>query len=51
MPSPYAPAKYTASRIPMAKYVGFEQGGHTWVGHDDEVTAEIMHLLVPQANP
>jgi pimeloyl-ACP methyl ester carboxylesterase len=47
----YATAKYTASRIPMAKFVGFDQGGHTWVGHDDEVMAEIVQLLVPQANP
>jgi pimeloyl-ACP methyl ester carboxylesterase len=47
----YATAKYTASRIPMAKFVGFDQGGHVWVGHDDEVMAEIVKLLVPPANP
>ena len=47
----YATAKYTASRIPMAKFVGFDQGGHTWVGHDDEVMAEIMKLLVPPVRP
>ena len=47
----YATAKYTASRIPMAKFVGFDQGAHTWVGHDDEVMAEIVKLLVPLANP
>lgn len=47
----YATAKYTASRIPMAKFVGFDQGGHTWVGHDDEVMAEIVTLLMPRTNP
>jgi pimeloyl-ACP methyl ester carboxylesterase len=47
----YATAKYTASRIPMAKFVGFDQGGHTWVGHDNEVVAEIVKLLVPVVTP
>jgi 2-hydroxy-6-oxonona-2,4-dienedioate hydrolase len=47
----YATAQYTASRIPVAKFVGFGQGGHTWVGHDNEVMAEIVKLLVPEVNP
>ena len=42
----YASAQYTADLIPGAKFIGFEQGGHTWVGHDDEVQAEIVKLLV-----
>ena len=33
----YASAQYTASRIAGAKFVGFDQGGHVWIGHDDEV--------------
>lgn len=41
----YASAQYTASRIAGAKFVGFDQGGHVWVGHDDEVMAEILRLL------
>ena len=41
----YANAQYTASRIPGAKFIGFEEGGHTWVGHNDEVMAEIVKLL------
>ncbi|MDM0049987.1 alpha/beta fold hydrolase [Variovorax sp. J22R115] len=41
----YASAQYTATRIPGAKFVGFETGGHTWVGHDDEVMSEIAKLL------
>ena len=47
----YASAQYTASRIAGAKFIGFEQGGHTWVGHDDEVTAEIVKLLAPPVMP
>ena len=47
----YASAQYTASRITGAKFVGFDQGGHTWVGHDDEVMAEIALLLVPVGRP
>jgi 2-hydroxy-6-oxonona-2,4-dienedioate hydrolase len=47
----YASAAYTASRIADAKFVGFERGGHTWVGHDDEVMAEIVKLLVPTVRP
>ena len=42
----FASAQYTASRIPGARFVGFEQGGHTWVGHNDAVIAEILRLLV-----
>jgi 2-hydroxy-6-oxonona-2,4-dienedioate hydrolase len=42
----YASAQYTASRIAGAKFLGFDAGGHTWVGHDDEVRSEIVKLLV-----
>ena len=34
-----------------AKFIGFEQGGHIWVGHDDEVMAEVVKLLAPLAGP
>jgi len=47
----YASAKYTASRIPGAKFVGFDKGGHTWVGHDDEVRVEIVKLLNSRIKP
>ena len=47
----YASAQYTASHIAGAKFIGFEQGGHTWVGHDDAVRAAIVELLVPPAKP
>lgn len=41
----YASAQYTASRIAGAKFVGFDHGGHVWVGHDEEVMAEILKVL------
>ena len=47
----YASAQYTASRIAGAKFIGFDEGGHTWVGHDDVIRAEIVKLLIPPARP
>ena len=47
----YASAQYTAGLIAGAKFIGFDAGGHTWVGHDDEVMAEIVKLLVPPVSP
>jgi pimeloyl-ACP methyl ester carboxylesterase len=36
----FASAAYTASRITGAKFIGFDHGGHTWVGHDDGLMSE-----------
>jgi 2-hydroxy-6-oxonona-2,4-dienedioate hydrolase len=47
----FAGAQYTASRIPRAKFIGFENGGHLLVGHDDEIQAEIVKLLVAPNKP
>jgi pimeloyl-ACP methyl ester carboxylesterase len=47
----YASAQYTASQIAGAKFVSFDEGGHTWVGHDDEVMGEIVLLLAPKVWP
>ena len=47
----FASAQYTASGIPGAKFIGFDDGGHTWVGHNDEVLAAIVNLLLPSAQP
>ena len=46
-----ASSQYTASQIKGAKFVGFEQGGHVWVGHDKEVMAEIVKLLLLPTKP
>lgn len=42
----YASAQYTAGHIAGAKFIGFEDGGHTWIGHDEEVMAGIAKLLI-----
>ncbi len=47
----YAAARYTASRIPGAKFLGFNDGGHLLVGHDDVVQAEVLKLLAAVARP
>ena len=47
----YASAQYTASQIKGAKFLGFERGGHVWVGHDDEIQKEILNLIFPKAKP
>ncbi len=41
----YAAAQYTASRIPGARFVGFETGGHLLVGHAGEVQAEVLEVI------
>ena len=47
----YASARYTAGLIAGARFIGFDEGGHTWVGHDDEVMAEIVKLIDPTTRP
>jgi 2-hydroxy-6-oxonona-2,4-dienedioate hydrolase len=47
----YAAAQYTASRIPGAKFLGFDDGGHLLVGHDGAVRAEILKLLAATVQP
>ncbi len=42
----YASAEYTASQIKGARFVGFDHGGHIWVGHNDEVMTEIAKLVL-----
>jgi 2-hydroxy-6-oxonona-2,4-dienedioate hydrolase len=44
----YASAKYIASQIAGAEFLGFETGGHTWIGHDDEVMGAIADLILQQ---
>ena len=47
----YASAQYTANGIAGARFIGFEEGGHVWIGHDDEVMAEIVDLLAQPFRP
>jgi pimeloyl-ACP methyl ester carboxylesterase len=41
----YAGAAYTASRIPGARFIGFDDGGHVLVGHGERVRSEIVEWL------
>lgn len=41
----YASARYTAERVPGARFVGFESGGHLMAGHGDELTRELVAFL------
>ena len=43
----YAGGEYTASRIDGAWFIGFDTGGHTWVGHNEEVMAAILDVIIP----
>jgi 2-hydroxy-6-oxonona-2,4-dienedioate hydrolase len=43
----FASAQYTASQVPHARFVSYDTGGHIWVGHDNEVLAEIVSFLTP----
>ena len=47
----YASAQYTAGLIAEAKFIGFDKGGHTWIGHNDDVMSEIVKLLIPPVGP
>jgi pimeloyl-ACP methyl ester carboxylesterase len=41
----FASAQFTASQIAGAKFIGYDHGGHVWVGHDGEIRGEILKLL------
>lgn len=44
----YETARYTATQIPHARFLGYPSGGHLLVGHQQEVTAEITRFLKEQ---
>jgi 2-hydroxy-6-oxonona-2,4-dienedioate hydrolase len=46
----YAMAQYTARRIAGAKFIGYEQGGHLLVGHDEAVQQEILRWIAAGAS-
>jgi pimeloyl-ACP methyl ester carboxylesterase len=41
----YETARYSAEHIPGARFIGFESGGHLWVGHHREILAEIAAFV------
>jgi len=38
-------ARFTAEHIPGARFIGYPSGGHVWVGHQNELTAETVTFL------
>ena len=44
----YESARYTATQIPRARFLGYPTGGHLLVGHQREVMAEITRFLKAQ---
>jgi 2-hydroxy-6-oxonona-2,4-dienedioate hydrolase len=47
----YASAEYVASRITDAKFIGFDQGGHLWVGHHEEVLRAVLAHVTSHTQP
>ena len=41
----YAGARYTAERVPGARFIGYDRGGHMLVGHEAEFQAETLKFL------
>lgn len=35
-------ARYTAAHVPHARFVGYPDGGHPWIGRHEEVVSEVM---------
>jgi len=46
----FASAQYTARHIPGAKFVGYDTGGHLWVGHHDDVIADCCICAAAASN-
>ena len=38
-------ARYTASQIPGARHIEYPDGGHLWIGRNDEVVAEVAAFI------
>jgi pimeloyl-ACP methyl ester carboxylesterase len=47
----FEPARYTAERIPNARFLGFPTGGHLWVGHHQEISSAIVAFLSEVTKP
>jgi pimeloyl-ACP methyl ester carboxylesterase len=41
----YDGAQYTAEHVREARFVGYPSGGHVWIGHQDDVLAEMIGFL------
>ncbi len=41
----YEAAKYTREQVKGARFLGFERGGHVWIGHHEEIIKEAVRFL------
>jgi 2-hydroxy-6-oxonona-2,4-dienedioate hydrolase len=41
----YDAARYSAQHIPGARFAGYDEGGHVWVGHQDDVMSRLGSFL------
>jgi pimeloyl-ACP methyl ester carboxylesterase len=41
----YKSARYTATQIPRARFIGYKRGGHVWVEHHQQILAEVHGFL------
>ncbi|HKE90557.1 MAG TPA: alpha/beta hydrolase [Gemmatimonadales bacterium] len=41
----FAGSQYSAEHIPGARFIGYQSGGHLLVGHQQEITAEVVTFL------
>jgi pimeloyl-ACP methyl ester carboxylesterase len=41
----YEIARYTAEQVPEGRFIGFEKGGHVWIGHHAAIMAAIAAFL------
>jgi pimeloyl-ACP methyl ester carboxylesterase len=46
----YASAQYTAQHIAGARFIGFEQGGHIWLGHHAKIVAATDQFMREDAH-
>ncbi len=42
----YANAQYIASQVSGARLIGYETGGHLWIGHNEEAEREILNWII-----
>jgi 2-hydroxy-6-oxonona-2,4-dienedioate hydrolase len=47
----YASATYMAGQIAGSQFLGFDTGGHSWVGHNDDVMEAIARLIKNRPPP
>jgi pimeloyl-ACP methyl ester carboxylesterase len=47
----YEAARYTAQHVPGARFIGYESGGHLWVGRQGQLIADVAAFLRTAVSP